>query len=183
MDDPADRRLSTDALRARKLTREAFRALPRTPIAMVLDGVSGPYNQGALYRLADAFLLERLHFCGAELAPWNRRFKKAGRGTPDWVPSVVGEDAVEVVEAYRARGYQIVAVEQAEGSVTPWAAPLRAPLCLVFGAELTGITEPVLARADVIVELPTLGMANSLNISMSAAMMVMTAYGRIVGEG
>lgn len=181
-DDSPDLRLSTDALRARKPSREAFRQLTRTPIALVLDGVTGPYNQGALFRLADGFLLEHLHVCRADLQPWNRRFKKAGRGTPDWVPYTVGEDTVEVVDGYRARGYQIVAAEQATGSVSPWAAEFRAPLCIVMGAELTGVTEPVLARADVIVELPTLGMANSLNISMSAAMIVMAAFGQLQGD-
>jgi len=170
------RRISTEALRARKGDRADFAARPRTPIAMVLDGVHGPYNQGALFRLCDGLMLEWLHVCGATLTPWNRRFKKAARGTVDWVPYSVGEVSVDVVQAYRARGYQIVVAEQAIGSVPVWEARLATPMCVVLGAELDGVSEAVLALADVVVELPTLGMANSLNLSMSAAMVAISAY-------
>ncbi len=170
------RRLSTEELRARKGSRAAFEALPRNPIALVLDGVSGPYNQGALFRLCDGFLLEWLHVCDADLQPWNRRFKKAARGTVEWVPYSVGEACVEVVQAYRERGYQIVAAEQAEGSVPLAEVHFRSPVCLVMGAELKGVSDAVLELADAVAELPCLGMANSLNISMSAAMMVVTAH-------
>lgn len=176
---PPPRRYSTAALRARKVERAAFDELGRSPIALVLDGVHGPYNQGALFRLGDSFLLEHLHFCRAELVTWNRRFKKAARGTPGWVPHTVGEDTVEVASAYRERGYQIVVAEQAAGSVPVWRAPMRAPMCLVLGAELDGVSEAVMAMADVVVEFPSLGMANSLNIAMSAAMLVVSAFGRI----
>ncbi len=177
--DPPARRIGTDALRARKPDRADFESIPRTPIALVLDGVHGPYNQGALFRLADGFLLEKLHFCRATLVAWNRRFKKAASGTPRWVPHAVGEATGDVVCAYRGRGYQIVVAEQAAGSVPVWEAPLRAPMCIVLGAELDGVSESVVALADVVVELPSLGMANSLNISMSAAMMIVSAYGRL----
>lgn len=172
-------RLRTDALRARKLSREAFRALPRTPIAVVLDGIHNPYNQGALFRLADGFLIEKLHFCGPELQHWNRRFKKAARGTTGWVPHATGEQAIDVVQAYQAQGYQIVVAEQADGSVSPWQAQFTAPVCLVMGAEMDGVRDDIIALADMVIELPTLGMANSLNIAMSAAMIVMSAFGQV----
>lgn len=172
-------RLRTGHLRARKMSREAFRAQPRTPIVLVLDGVHNPYNQGALLRLADGFLLEKLHFCGPPVQHWNRRFKKAARGTTGWVPHTTEDDALTVVEAYRSKGYQIVAAEQAEGSVGPWQVEFKGPVCIVMGAEMDGVRDAILALADAIVEFPTLGMANSLNISMTAAMMVSAAFGQI----
>jgi tRNA G18 (ribose-2'-O)-methylase SpoU len=172
-------RLRTDALRARKLSREAFRALPRTPIAIVLDGIHNPYNLGALFRRADGFLLEKLHFCGPELQHWNRRFKKAARGTTGWVPHAAGERALDVVTAYKQRGYQIVVAEQADESVSPWDAVFESPVCLVMGAEMDGVRDEIIALADMVIELPTMGMANSLNIAMSAAMIVMTAFGQV----
>jgi len=171
------RRLTTEELRDRKPDRETFLARPRTPIAIVLDSVHGPYNQGALFRLADAFALERLHFCGDDpLRVWNRRFKKAARGTTAWVPYSSGEVSVDVVASYRERGYQVVAAEQAEGSVSMASAELMAPMCLVLGAEMHGVSREVLELCDVVVEFPMLGMANSLNIAMSAAMLVQAAF-------
>ena len=61
----------------------------------------------------------------------------------------------------------------------PWQVAYRAPVCIVMGAEMEGVRDAILALADVIVEFPTLGMANSLNISMTAAMMVSAAFGQV----
>jgi len=173
---PNPERLDRGELRARKHDRATFRALPRTPIVLVLDGVFGNYNQGALFRLADAFMLEHLHFCGAPIMPGHRRFTKAARGTLPWVPYSAEEEVTEVVKRYASAGYQIVAVEQCEGSVSALDAPLRGPLCLVLGGELAGVSDEVLALADLTVELPSMGMANSLNVAMTAGMLVFSAY-------
>ncbi len=169
-------RLDTEALRARKPDRHTFRDAPRAPIAIVLDGVQGNYNKGAIFRLCDAFLIEHLHLCHTTLEHWGRRFVKAARGTYHWVPYTVGEDTLEVVRAYQTRGYQVVVTEQCAGSVPVWAAELQAPVCIVLGSEMEGVSPAVVAVADAIVELPTMGMANSLNVSMSAAMLVMSAF-------
>ncbi len=169
-------RLDTEALRARKPDRHTFRDAPRVPIAIVLDGVQGNYNKGAIFRLCDAFLIEHLHLCDTTLEHWGRRFVKAARGTYHWVPYTVGEDTVEVVRAYQTKGYQVVVTEQCTGSIPVWEAELRGPVCIVLGSEMEGVSPAVVAAADVIVELPTMGMANSLNVSMSAAMLVMSAF-------
>ncbi len=172
----APTRLDREALRARKHDRESFLDLPRTPIVLVFDGVFGNYNQGAIFRLADAFMLEKLHFCGASVKPWHKRFLKSARGTHKWVPFTVGEDITAVIQAYSEQGYQVAIVEQCEGSVSMLEAQFNTPLCLVLGGELSGVSAEILELADLIIELPTLGMANSLNVSMSAGMVVMTAY-------
>ena len=169
-------RLDREGLRARKHERATFHELKRTPIVMVLDGVFGNYNQGALFRLADAFMLERLHFCGAPVMPGHRRFVKAARGTLPWVPYDDEQSVVEVVRGYAERGYQVVAVEQCEGSVPVFEARFVGPVCLVLGGELAGVSPEALALADLTVELPTLGMANSLNVAMSAGMLTLSVY-------
>ena len=174
--DDAPSRLDTAALRARKRDRHTFEAAPRAPIALVLDGVHGHYNKGAIFRLCDAFMVERLHLCNTTLDHWNRRFVKAARGTYRWVPHVVGEDTLEVLRDYQTRGYQIVVTEQCSGSVPVWEAELASPVCIVLGGETEGVSPTVVDVADLIVELPTLGMANSLNVSMSAGMLVMSAF-------
>ena len=173
-------RLDRAALRARKTDRAAFRDVPRHPIVLILDGVEGNYNKGAIFRLCDAFMIERLHLCHTRLECGHRRFIKAARGTFKWVPHTVGEDTVEVMQRYRERGYRLLVAEQCEGSAPIWETPFTAPLCLVLGGELSGVSGEVLALADHCVELPTMGMANSLNVSMSAGMLVLTAYQQLL---
>ncbi|MEE2643313.1 MAG: TrmH family RNA methyltransferase [Myxococcota bacterium] len=181
---PSRERLDRDDLRARKHDRARFHTLDRTPIALVLDGVFGSYNQGAIFRLADAFLIERIHFCGTPVIAGHRRFLKAARGTHPWVPYTSEEEVTAVVQRYADQGYQVVAVEQCEGSVSVLDLndQLRAPLCLVLGGELSGVSPEALELAELVVEHPTLGMANSLNVAMSAGMLVLSAYRSIQGR-
>ena len=174
--DKTPNRLDRASLRSRKHSREEFKELERTPIALVLDGVFGNYNQGALFRLADALMLEQIHFCGVELQTWHRRFLKSARGTHKWVPHTVGMQTREVLENYSTLGYQIVIVEQCEESVSLLDAERATPVCLVLGGELSGVSPDLLSLADLIVELPSLGMANSLNVAMSAGMVAMSAF-------
>jgi 23S rRNA (guanosine2251-2'-O)-methyltransferase len=172
-------RLSRHDLRGRKVDRDSFRDLKRIPIVLLLDGVVGSYNQGAIFRLADAFLLEKVHFCHADIRPGHRRFSKAARGTFKWVPYAEGESTLEVISAYKSRGYQVVVVEQCLSAQPVWKTSFKWPLCLVLGAELSGVNEEIVRVADLVVELPTMGMANSLNVSMSAGMLVHAAYAQL----
>ena len=87
-----------------------------------------------------------------------------------------GEGIIDVLGEYSRRGYQIVAVEQCEGSIPIFEAELKSSICIVLGGELSGISSEVIAYADVVVELPACGMANSLNVSVSAGMIVLKAY-------
>jgi len=169
-------RLDRGMLRARKIQRDEFKHCPRTPITLILDGVKGTYNQGAIFRLCDAFLLEKVHFCGAKVEAWHKRFLKSARGTHKWVDYEADAAVLETVLAYRERGYQIIVAEQCTGSVPLEAVNFAAPVCLILGSELEGVSQAVVDMADVVVELPTMGMANSLNVSMSAGMMVLSAY-------
>jgi tRNA G18 (ribose-2'-O)-methylase SpoU len=85
-----------------------------------------------------------------------------------FVPWEYHEDAVALVRRLKQDGKQIVAVEQAHGSVSYASEGVyRQPLCLVLGHERAGVTPPVLALADLCVEIPVYGMANSLNVAMS----------------
>ena len=168
-------RLTRQDLRQRKPARNHFDSLERQRIALVLDGVVGTYNQGAIFRLCDAFLLEKVHFCGVELQLSHRRFLKAARGTHGWVPHGHAEDIELVLQGYRERGYQIVAVEQCQGSQALADVVFETSVCLVLGGELTGVSQSIIDAADVVAELPSMGMANSLNVAMSAGIAVYAA--------
>ena len=170
------KRLDRSDLRARKHERSSFHELKRSPIVLIFDGVFGNYNQGAIFRLCDAFMVEKVYFCGAKLMPGHRRFLKAARGTHKWVPHEAGGDVKTTVESYAKRGYQIIIGEQCEGSISILEAEISSPVCIVLGGELSGVSPEILPLADHIIELPSLGMANSLNVAMTASILVMSAY-------
>jgi tRNA G18 (ribose-2'-O)-methylase SpoU len=163
---------------------EAFRALRRAPISVILDDVRSLANVGLIFRLCDALRVERLFLCGitghpvAESDPRPRHVqeraereitKTAVMAIP-YVPWEYQPSAADVVRRLRTAGYQIVAVEQTHDSV-PYATDgiYRAPLCLIFGHERAGIAPQALGAADLCVEIPVYGMANSLNVAMALA--------------
>ncbi|MBV9546508.1 MAG: TrmH family RNA methyltransferase [Chloroflexi bacterium] len=177
--------LTTAELLARKPDVERFAELPRAGMSVVLDDVRSLANVGLIFRICDALRVERLYLCGITGHPGSehdsrprhvqeraaREIRKTAVMAIPLVPWEYRESAVETVEALRSRGWQIVAVEQAHASRLYTEPGLyRPPVCLVFGHERAGVGRAALDRADVCVEIPVFGMANSLNVAMACAL-------------
>jgi tRNA G18 (ribose-2'-O)-methylase SpoU len=159
------------SLRARP-DRHEFPTLPRRPVRVVLDGVSRLPNIGTMFRLCDAFRVERLYICGFDLQPHKRTLRTAATGTLHWVPWEACENAASVVRESRAAGYSIAAVELSEASVRPEDTRCTAPICLVIGAENRGVSEEIVALADQRIEIPTDGIGGSINLTTAAAIVL-----------
>jgi tRNA G18 (ribose-2'-O)-methylase SpoU len=171
-----DHVLSKPELRRSKPCRADFAVQARNPVTVVLDGVRGYYNIGAIFRLCDAFLVERLIICGEE-SPRSallrrRKLVQAAMGTQRWVLWQEEPDAAVVVRAAKAAGHWIAVVELTAESVSLAAMQPRYPAALVLGNERFGISEEVLACADQAVAIPMLGMANSLNVATAGAIVL-----------
>ena len=162
----------TAELRRSKCDRDAFAAKPRLPIRVVLDRVTQAYNMGSIFRLCDAMLAERLVITGAEVDLRKRNLGQAACGTQFWTPWSQEKSAVEAVLRAKDEGYQIAAVELASNSVRPEAFAPNFPVCLVLGGEFDGVSQDVLDLADAVIEIPMRGMANSINISTAAAIVL-----------
>jgi tRNA G18 (ribose-2'-O)-methylase SpoU len=176
-----DHVLSKPELRQSKPSRADFAVQARNPVIVVLDGVRGYYNIGAIFRLCDAFLVERLIICGEEsqggphrVPPLLRRRKlvQAAMGTQRWVPWQDEPDAAAVARAAKAEGYWIAVVELTAESVSLSAMQPRYPAALVLGNERAGVSQEVLACADQAIAIPMLGMANSLNVATAGAIVL-----------
>jgi tRNA G18 (ribose-2'-O)-methylase SpoU len=141
-------------------------------------------NVGLIFRLCDALRVERLYACGitghpprvddprsAEVqARARREIDKTAVMAVPYVPWEYRASAVEVASDLRAKGYQVLAVEQAHNSLAfDQPGIYRPPLCLILGHERAGVTPAALSLADVCVEIPVFGMANSLNVAMALA--------------
>jgi tRNA G18 (ribose-2'-O)-methylase SpoU len=175
--------LSKTELRRTKPGRADFAAQVRNPITVMLDGVRGNYNVGAIFRLCDAFLVERLIICG-KAGPTllrKRRLVQAATGTQLWVPWQEEPDAGVVACTAKAAGHWIVVAELTAESVTPARMTPRYPAFLVLGDERAGVSQEVLAYADQTVAIPMLGMANSLNVATAAAIVLHELVGASSG--
>jgi tRNA G18 (ribose-2'-O)-methylase SpoU len=167
-----DRVLTKPELRQAKPARADFPAVARTPITVVLDGIRGNYNIGAIFRLCDAFLIERLVICGVPVQLRKRRLIEAAKGAQRWVPWCQENDATTAVRGLKAAGAWIAAVELTAGSVGLSALRPRYPAVLVLGAERDGVSPAVLACADQAVAISMRGMSNSLNVATAGAIVL-----------
>lgn len=170
------RKLQMDEL-GRKSVAE-FKAADKTPLVVVMDNVRSMHNVGSVFRTADAFLLQGIVLCGYTPVPPHRDIQKTALGATDTVEWQYFPTTVEAVEALRAEGFAIIAIEQAASSVmlNNFQQAAGKPLALVFGNEVSGVDPAVMQLADGCIEIPQLGMKHSLNISVSTGIVIWDLY-------
>ena len=166
------RALTTPELRNTKPTGDEFLRQPRRPITVVLDGVTQNYNIGAIFRLCDAFLVQQLVICGTKVDLHKRKLVQAAQGTQHWVPWTECQHTGAAIAEAKARGKWIVVAEQTTASVRPEQLVPVFPACLVLGGERNGVSPEIIEVADAAVAIPTLGMANLLNVATVAAILL-----------
>lgn len=149
-----------------------LKKVKRNPIYFVLDEIYDTYNIGSLFRLADAVASEKIYLCGDIEYPPSSRIHKAAVGTENWVPWVRYNSAPDAIKDLKSQGVQIIAVEQHPRSIDYRLLTIdliHFPCAIVVGNETKGINTKVLKLADIIVELPMLGINKSFNVWGSAA--------------
>jgi len=144
-------------------------ASPAHNILIILDDVRSMHNVGSAFRTADAFGLAGLYLCGFTPAPPHRDIRKTALGAEDSVRWQHFKTVEEALDNAVERGFELVAIEQAEGSkpLQDFHPDTTKKLALVFGNEVIGVSDAALARANHCIEIPQWGAKHSLNISVS----------------
>lgn len=172
-------KLSHNELVERRLTAVEAATVPRHPVVAVLNDIRSLYNVGSIFRTADAFGIERLVLCGYTPAPPRSEIAKTALGADSVVPFSVYASAVDAIQDLRAAGYHVFAAEIAHGSLQPEAlGPQHYPLALVFGNELSGVSNELLACCEGAIEIPMFGTKHSLNVAVAAGVLLSTAVFR-----
>lgn len=173
------KKLSMDAL-GRK-TPEAFRRADKFPLVLILDNIRSMMNTGSVFRTADAFLLEAIYLCGITATPPHREIHKTALGATESVAWTYFPETTQAIMKLKMEGYHILAVEQATGSIdlALFRPEKNKKYALVFGNEVKGVEDAVLALCDGCIEIPQFGTKHSLNISVTAGMIVWDFYSKI----
>ncbi len=152
-----------------RLTVEAYQQAPKFPVVVLLDDIRSAHNVGSAFRTADAFLIEKIVLCGITGRPPHREITKTALGADESVAWAYYPTAAEAVAALRGQGYRIVAVEQTTGSTSLQQMEFSGDdrYCFIFGNEVFGVKEELLALADACVEIPQFGTKHSLNVSVT----------------
>ena len=174
-----NRKLKNSELDRKSLSE--FKSASKTPISIILDNVRSLNNIGSIFRSADAFLIRRIYLCGITATPPHREIQKTALGATDTVAWEYFEDALEVVEQLKASGKKVFSVEQAEDSLLlgEFLPTEDEEYVLVFGNEVKGVQQKVVSASDGVIEIPQLGSKHSLNISVSAGIVLWDLFSKI----
>lgn len=150
-------------------------------ITVVLEDIFQPHNASAVLRSCDLTGVQDIHIIennfSFDINP------DVVMGSTKWLDihryNELDFNTPVVIDALRAKGYQIVATCPHRDDFTPETLPLDQPVALFFGTEKTGLTDYVLEHADRYVRIPMVGFTESYNISVSAALLVYTLTRRL----
>jgi tRNA G18 (ribose-2'-O)-methylase SpoU len=142
------------------------------PVCVLLDHVRSMYNVGAFFRTADGVRAERLYLCGITAKPDQPGVAKTALGGEANVAWEHYYDALVPMRMMASRGYQIAAMETADDAVDIFDWQPRWPVCVVFGNEVDGVGDALLAACDVKVRLPMRGVKHSLNVATAGGVVL-----------
>lgn len=178
MDKPV-RKLQTFELG--RVSLEEFKEAEKLPHVFVLDNVRSAHNVGSVFRTADGFAFEAVYLCGITAKPPNKEIHKAALGATESVRWAYFEHTLEAVATLKEQGYQIVSVEQAEGSVSIFDFVLETDqkYAFVFGNEVKGVEQDVIDASNSCLEIPQFGTKHSFNVSITAGIVMWEVFRRI----
>jgi RNA methyltransferase, TrmH family len=147
--------------------------LSDSPLVLVAESVEKPGNLGAILRTADAAQVDALLVCDPRVDLWNPNVVRASRGAVFSI-STIECDNSSALEWLKEHGIRILAATPS-ADMLYYEVNLREPTALAVGTEDEGLSPFWMSEADVKVKIPMLGRVNSLNVSVSAALIVYEA--------
>lgn len=143
---------------------------PKFPLILVLENVRSMHNVGSVFRTCDALGVEALYLIGYTPAPPHRDIQKTALGATEIVFWKHFPQISNALADLRQQGYRILAAEQVHGAtmLDTFQPKNGEKLALIFGNEVEGVSDEVLAVADGCIEIPQFGEKHSFNISVSA---------------
>jgi len=185
-------KLTTEDLIQSKPQTEEFKKLRRNPIVLILHNVRSLQNVGLIFRVADAFLVEKIYLTGFTGYPpllqndprpphiqahALNEIQKTAINLLPFIPWEYQENPIPLLKKLKKINYQIISVEQTKESINFIHAEYKFPLALLFGHERLGVDELLLDLSDLVIQIPMLGMGNSHNVAMSAGIILSEIVG------
>ena len=151
-----------------------FKEAEKTPIIIILDDIRSLHNIGSVFRTSDAFLIEKIYLCGITAIPPNKEIHKTALGATETVVWEYQEDVLSVIEKLKNEMIAVYAIEQVENAtfLQNFKVEKEKKYALVFGNEVYGVNQKAIELCDGTIEIPQLGTKHSLNISVSAGIVV-----------
>ena len=157
-----------------RLSIEEFKESKKTPLIVILDNIRSLNNIGSVFRTSDAFLIEKIYLCGITAKPPHKDIHKTALGSTETVDWEYVENTLTLVEKLKAKNIKIISIEQAENAtmLNDFTPDEETRYAIVFGNEVKGVQQEIVNTSDVVIEIPQYGTKHSLNISVSAGVVI-----------
>jgi len=164
---------------AKSYKPSTIRAMKRQ-VYIMLDNIRSAHNVGSIFRTSDGAGVSKIYLVGYTPAPIDRfgrpqpEIEKTSLGASLTIPweQVADASVPETLEALKAHGFAVVAVEQTPKSVSLYDYTTTEKVCYIFGNEIDGVSQTILDLADTIVEIPMHGQKESLNVGVSVGVVL-----------
>ena len=158
----------------KRLSVEEFRDSEKMPLTVVLDDVRSLYNVGSVFRSCDAFRGKAVYLCGITATPPNNEIHKTALGAEDSVEWRYFHDAEEAVAELHDNGVTVYSVEQVEGTTKLQDIRIdsSSQYAIILGNEVKGVHQSVVDASDGCIEIPQHGTKHSLNVSVTAGIVI-----------
>ena len=151
-----------------------MKKIKKSEAILILLDIRSAYNVGAIFRTADGAGVDRIYLIGTTPTPLDRfggsrkDIAKVALGAEKTVSWEYVKTIFPLLAKLKKEKFQIIAIEQDEGSIDYKKIKIRKKAALILGSETEGIPEKILKRCDSIAEIPMRGKKESLNVSVAA---------------
>lgn len=164
-----------------RMTVDEFKLADKIPLIVVLDNVRSMNNIGSVFRTSDGFRVEAIYLCGITATPPHRDIQKTALGSTESVHWKYFESTKEALAELKNEQYRLIAIEQAEKStmLNDFDVRKNEKLAVIFGNEVKGVGDNVMKMIDECIEIPQYGTKHSLNISVSAGIVIWELFNKL----
>ena len=157
-----------------RLSCDEYKRITKHKVIVVLDNVRSLHNVGSVFRTCDAFRVEALYLCGITSTPPHNEIHKTAIGAEDSVNWKYFSETETAVKELIRNGYTPFAIEQTDKSVllSNFSLEKNKKYALIFGNEVKGVQQSVIDLCVGSIEIPQYGTKHSLNISVSAGIIL-----------
>ncbi len=157
-----------------RLSTEEFKAANKIPLTIILDNIRSLHNIGSVFRTADAYCIEKIILCGITATPPHAEIHKSALGAENSVLWEYHKDTIQAIEDLKKQNYHIAAIEQAEGSIMIHDFPFNTntKYAVILGNEVKGVQQSAINASHSCIELPQYGTKHSLNVSVTAGIVI-----------
>ena len=126
-------------------------------------------------------MIEKIYLCGITAVPPNKEIHKTALGATDTVTWEYAKDIIEVVARLKSENIKIYAIEQTENAIMldDFQPESETKFALIFGNEVKGVSQEAINLSDGVIEIPQLGTKHSLNISVSAGIVIWDLFQKL----